>query len=63
MSTVTFCPVSGRGQDVLVAGSEEEFSAQVPLLPVLVQHQICGVSWPGSASPRGVCLALQVRSA
>eukprot|EP00075_Anas_platyrhynchos_P032367 XP_027321620.1 kinesin-like protein KIFC3 isoform X5 [Anas platyrhynchos] len=51
---------AGRGQDVLVAGSEEEFSAQVPLLPVLVQHQICGVSWPGSASPRGVCLALQV---
>nr|XP_038041348.1 kinesin-like protein KIFC3 isoform X1 [Anas platyrhynchos] len=51
---------AGRGQDVLVTGSEEEFSAQVPLLPVLVQHQICGVSWPGSASPRGVCLALQV---
>uniref|UniRef100_A0A8C3B8J3 Kinesin-like protein n=1 Tax=Cairina moschata TaxID=8855 RepID=A0A8C3B8J3_CAIMO len=51
---------AGRGQDVLVAGSEEEFSAQVPLLPVLVQHKICGVSWPGSASPRGVCLALQV---
>ncbi|XP_038041348.2 kinesin-like protein KIFC3 isoform X12 [Anas platyrhynchos] len=51
---------AGRGQDVLVAGSEEEFSAQVPLLPVLVQPKICGVSWPGSASPRGVCLALQV---
>uniref|UniRef100_A0A493THA2 Kinesin-like protein n=1 Tax=Anas platyrhynchos platyrhynchos TaxID=8840 RepID=A0A493THA2_ANAPP len=51
---------AGRGQDVLVTGSEEEFSAQVPLLPVLVQPKICGVSWPGSASPRGVCLALQV---
>ncbi|KAM9183029.1 kinesin-like protein KIFC3 isoform 2-T3 [Mergus octosetaceus] len=51
---------AGRGQDVLVTGSEEEFSAQVPLLPVLVQHKICGVSWPGSASPHGVCLALQV---
>uniref|UniRef100_A0A8B9V1D1 Kinesin-like protein n=1 Tax=Anas zonorhyncha TaxID=75864 RepID=A0A8B9V1D1_9AVES len=51
---------AGRGQDVLVAGSEEEFSAQVPLLPVLVQPKICGVSWPGSARPRGVCLALQV---
>ncbi|XP_035399460.1 kinesin-like protein KIFC3 isoform X7 [Cygnus atratus] len=50
----------GRGQDVLVAGSEEEFSAQVPLLPVLVQHKFFGVSWPDSASPRGVCLALQV---
>uniref|UniRef100_A0A8B9I528 Kinesin-like protein n=1 Tax=Anser brachyrhynchus TaxID=132585 RepID=A0A8B9I528_9AVES len=50
----------GRGQDVLVAGSEEEFSAQVPLLPVLVQRKIFGVSWSDSANPRGVCLALQV---
>lgn len=50
----------GRRQDVLVAGSEEEFSAQVPLLAVLVQHKIFGVSWSDSANPRGVCLALQV---